>query len=324
MAVMAVASWPSVPLLLYLAASLPAQDTAAPVWKPAATDSVAAGKGSLRADLGDIALDLFTYKPASYRGERMIMVLHGVLRNADEYRDDAKGLGDRFGALIVAPRFDAERFPSRKYQMGGVRLQDGSTAPASERTYALIPKIAAKVRELEGRPALPYWIVGHSAGGQFVMRMTAFQDTGAVRQVAMNPGSDLFPTRELPFGYGFGGLPDELSDEAAMKRYLAAPLTIFLGTADDKPDEYFDQSDNAMHQGNGRHQRGLACYWSAKTLAEVKGWPFHWQLVEAPGIEHDHLKMFDSPACERALFGEQPAQAAAPTALPAATIRSSR
>jgi poly(3-hydroxybutyrate) depolymerase len=299
-------------LSVLLSAPLLAQETLVAALPAPAPATLPAGKSSVRADLAGTALDLFTYKPASYRGERMILVLHGVLRNADEYRDDAVGLGDRFGALIVAPLFDAERFPSRKYQMGGVRQQDGSAAPAFERTYALIPKIAAKVREMEGKPTLPFWIVGHSAGGQFVMRMTAFQETGAVRHVAINPGSDLFPTRELPFGYGFGGLPAELSDDAAIQRYLAAPLTIFLGTADDKPDEYFDQSDHAMQQGNGRHQRGLACYWSARTLAATKGWPFGWQLVEAPGLEHDHLRMFDSPACEQALFGGQPVPQPAP------------
>lgn len=322
---MADASWP-LSIFVLLVAELAAQDTAAPsLPQPvAAVTGVAAGKAIQRVDLGGIELDLFTYKPASWPGERMILVLHGVLRNAEEYRSDSVAMGDRFGALIVAPRFDAERFPSRKYQMGGVRLQDGTAAPAGERTYALIPKIAAKVRELEGKPSLRFWIVGHSAGGQFVMRMSAFQETGAMRHVAMNPGSDLFPSRELPFGYGFGGLPDELSDDAAIKRYLAAPLTIFLGTADDRPDDYFDQSPNAMSQGSGRHQRGLACYWSAKALAVHKGWPFAWRLVEAPGVDHDHLKMFDDPACQQALFGDPPAEPAVEPAQPASTIRSSR
>jgi len=138
------------------------------------------------------------------------------------------------------------------------------------------------------------------------MRMSAFQATGAERLVAANPGTDLFPGRELPFGHGFGKLPAELSSDEQLRRYLAAPLTIYLGTDDDAPDDNFDTSAEGMLQGSGRHQRGLACYWSGKTLAELKGWTFAWRLVEAPGVGHDHQLMFDHPACEQALFGSTP------------------
>jgi hypothetical protein len=58
-----------------------------------------------------------------------------------------------------------------------------------------------------------------------------------------------------------------------------------------------------MQQGGGRHQRNLALYWTAKTLAAERGWPFAWQLVEAPGIGHDHQLMFDHEQCGVALFG---------------------
>jgi len=250
-----------------------------------------------------LPIECYTYKPADWDGQRLILVHHGVLRNADEYRDHAVVLGDRFHALIVAPKFDAERFPSRKYQRGGILKEDGTAADPSEWTYAAIPQIAARVRELEGRPALKHWIIGHSAGGQFAMRMSAFQATGAERIVAANPGTDLFPTREMDFGYGFGKLPDSLASDERLKQYLAAPLTLYLGTADDHPDEDLDVSAEGNRQGAGRFQRGHAAYALAANLARERGWPFHWRLVEAAGVPHDHEKMFAHAACEDALFG---------------------
>jgi putative spermidine/putrescine transport system permease protein len=48
------------------------------------------------------------------------------------------------------------------------------------------------------------------------MRMSAFQDTGAERIVAANPGTDLFPTRDMPFGWGFGKLPEALSNDGVL------------------------------------------------------------------------------------------------------------
>src|SRR6185503_6300958 len=115
-----------------------------------------------------------------------------------------------------------------------------TAAQAGERTYALVIQVARALREREGRFDMKYWIIGHSAGGQFAMRMSAFQDTGAERIVAANPGTDLFPTRDMKFGWGFGELPEELSNDAMLKRYLAAPLKLLLRTSDDHPDEDLD------------------------------------------------------------------------------------
>ncbi|MDA7980084.1 MAG: prolyl oligopeptidase family serine peptidase [Pirellulales bacterium] len=273
--------------------------------KATRTAPVRSGIARYEVDLDGTTLETFTYKPANYTGERMIIVIHGTLRNADEYRDHAMAMGDRFGALIVTPKFDSQRFPSRRFQFGGVLNADRQAADPSEWTYAMLPKLANFIRDMEDLPDLPYSIIGHSAGGQFVARMSAFQETGAERLVAANPGSELFPTRDLPFGYGFGDLPRELSDDAALQRYLAAPLTLYLGTADNGPDQYFDQSANANAQGAGRYQRGVACFALAKSLAEERGWEFNWRLVEAEGVIHDHEQMFNHPNAAQALFGEK-------------------
>lgn len=275
----------------------------------AQTASIPVGKGEFAVTAGKYEITIYSYRPEAWTGQRMVMVMHGVRRNADDYRDHASAMAERLDALVVAPMFDAERFPSRAYQRGGVQRSDGSPADPTEWTYALIPKIAEQLRARLGQPKLPYWILGHSAGGQFSMRMAALQDTGAERIIAANPGSVLMPSLEQPWGYGFGGLGPKHGTEAQIRRYLAAPLTLYLGTADDVPDENFDQSEDAMLQGAGRHQRGLAAYWTAKTLAKQKGWEFAWQLVEAPGVAHNSRRMFDHDNCALALFGpaKQPA-----------------
>lgn len=292
----------SVLAIATLAAGLFAQN--APPAAAAAAD-VPVGKAQVVVQAGPVELDVFTYRPANWTGARLLFVMHGVLRNADEYRDHAVGMGDRFDALVVAPRFDKERFPSRAYQRGGLLREDGSLAPKEEWTYSRLPEIAAALRARTGKAGAKLWVIGHSAGGQFLVRMAAFADVGAERIVAANPGSVLLPTRDAPFGYGFGGLPKELASDEQMRAYLAAPLTLFLGTGDDHEDEDFDKSKEAMLQGSGRHQRGLALWWTAKNLAAARGWVFNWRLVEAVGIEHDHEKMFEHANCEVALFGDK-------------------
>lgn len=251
-----------------------------------------------------VPLEIYAYKPPHYSGDKMIMVFHGVNRNADEYRDHAKTLGDRFNALIIAPKFDTERFPSRRYQRGGILKEDGSAAPTEDWTYAFIPDLAKAIREKETRPKMKYWLIGHSAGGQFLVRLAAFQKTDAERIVAANAGSQLFPTTTMNFGYGYGKLPPELASETLLRQYLAQPLTLYQGSGDNVPDEYFDGSAEANQQGGGRYQRGFANFEFAKKLAAEKGWEFNWRFVVARGVVHDHEAMFKHPIVEIALFGK--------------------
>jgi poly(3-hydroxybutyrate) depolymerase len=247
-------------------------------------------------------ITVFTYKPPTYRGGPLFVICHGVGRNAEEYRNFAITLAERFGAIVAAPLFDRERYPLARYQRGGLLNAEGVVQPREAWTYAAIPRIVAEVRAKEGA-AVPYFLIGHSAGGQFLVRMAAFLPGEAERIVAANPGSHLFPARDQDFGYGFGGLPAELSNDEVIRRYLAAPLTIYLGTADNTPENSFDASPAGMRQGPNRLARGRACFAEAQRLAQERGWAFNWRKVETPGIGHAAAFMFAAKEAEDAIFG---------------------
>ncbi|MEY4886250.1 MAG: hypothetical protein RL151_1559 [Bacteroidota bacterium] len=247
-------------------------------------------------------LTLHTYRPPTYAGGPLILVFHGVKRNAEDYRNFAITLAERFRAIIITPEFDSTRFPSARYQRGGL-MKGKQAQPTAAWTYTMVPGIVSFARKAMGNDTLPYYLIGHSAGGQFLVRMAAFLPGEARRIVASNPGSDLFPTRDQPFGYGFGGLPESLSDDKVLKAYLAAPLTLYLGTDDIYPRPSFDDSPDGMRQGQHRLERGRNCYAFAQALAKSKGWPFNWRKVETPGIGHDAAFMFAAKEVEDALFG---------------------
>ena len=169
--------------------------------------------------------------------------------------------------------------------------------------FNVVDKIVAEIRTREQRPALPYYLIGHSAGAQFLVRLAAYLPGDARRIVAGNAGSLLFPSRDHEFGYGLGGLPAALSDDSMLQRYLAAPLTLYLGTADVTPRRRFDASEAAMKQGPHRLARNRACFALAEKLATERGWTFNWRKVETPGIEHDAAAMFAANEVEDALLG---------------------
>ena len=263
-----------------------------------------AGPGKFECPNGTEPITVFTYKPPTYKEGPLLIVCHGVGRNAEDYRNFAITLAERFGVIVVAPLFDKDRFPSPRYQRGGLLDANGKTQASEAWTYAVIPEIVAQVRSLEAKPKLPYYLIGHSAGGQFLVRLAAFMPGEAVRIVAANPGSHLFPDRVQKFGYGFGGLPDELSNDEVIRRYFAAQLTIYLGTGDNTPEHSFDASPEGMVQGPTRLARGRACFAAAQKLAQTRGWAFNWRKVETPGIGHEAAFMFAAKEAGDALFGK--------------------
>jgi hypothetical protein len=267
-----------------------------------AGDAIPVGPGKFAADIGGSSIDVFTFKPEGYQDGPLIVVCHGMQRNAEEYCGKACGLAERVKAVVAAPLFDLQRYPIEAYQLGGV-YKKGELQPAERWTVSVIPKIVKAVRQREGKPALPYYLIGHSAGGQFLARLSALTTSDSRQIVLANPGTHLFPTRDARFPHGFGGLPDALSDDAALRRYLAQPITIYLGTAD-LGDADLSKVEAAMKQGATRYERGKNCFKAAQELAKDKGWPFHWRLVEAPGVIHDAQAMFDHPSALKALLGD--------------------
>lgn len=256
-------------------------------------EPIVVGKGNLEVVCNGKPITVFTYKPKTYRDGPLLMVFHGVNRNADDYRDAAMMIADQLGCVVAAPLFDKKRFPKEAYMRGNVVTKAGEVHPRSEWTFPMVLTIIDDLRAREGKPKWPYSCIGHSGGGQFLERLAAFQPSEAQRIVASNPGSHVFPRRDWSGGYGFGGLPEELSNDEALKRYLAAPLTLYLGTADNDPHHpELDISEAAELQGPHRLARGRACFEEAQKLAKEHGWPFNWRKVETPGIGHDSRKMF--------------------------------
>jgi pimeloyl-ACP methyl ester carboxylesterase len=262
--------------------------------------------GKMQVGNGTNAITVFTYKPETYRSGPLLVVFHGMLRNADLYCTNAAPLARRYNFLIAAPCFDTNHFSNDQYQRGGV-LKHGVAQPREKWTYQFVLETIAAVRERESNAALPYYLLGHSAGGQFAMRYAALMPPGALRIVAANPGTDLFPRRDWEFGFGFGGLPEELSDDAALQRYLAAPLTLYLGLADTDPQHpELDRSAAAEREGKFRLERGRACFAFAQKLAQEHGWKFNWRKVEVAGIAHDGKAMLAAKEVGDAPFSKSP------------------
>ena len=266
------------------------------------------GSSARSISIADVSIDIYTYKPANYAGGPVLLVLHGLGANAPGYRDSAVPLADAHGFLVIAPLFDRKRFPTWRYQTGGlVRDQRGTedfqVEPESQWTGRMFLDIIAAVRAAEGRADLGYSMIGHSAGGQALSRFAAFIPNAAQHILIANPSTYLWPSREERFPYGFGGLPAALSDDAALQRYLAQPVIVLLGTADVERGGDLNTRPGAERQGENRYARGQNAFRAAQQLAQDRGWAFNWRLVEVPGVAHSARRMFGSAEAANALSG---------------------
>jgi len=258
-----------------------------------------AGSSQRSVSINGETIELFAYKPAHYKDGPVLLVLHGLGTNAPGYRNYAIPIADQLGMLIIAPLFDRKRFPVWRYQTGGIvrdqRVEGEFTVePEARRMGRTFLDIIDSVRAAEGRPDLGYSLIGHSAGGQTLSRFAAFMPHAAKHIVIANPSTYLWPSREERFPYGFGGLPPALSDDAELRRYLAQPVTVLLGTADVERSADLNVREGAERQGYNRLERGRNAWRAAQQLAQQRGWAFNWKLVEVPDVGHSARRMIGS------------------------------
>ena len=273
----------------------------------ATLEPVAEGSGEISIKAGKYDLQLYTFKPKNYdpKKSELLLVFHGKSRNANSYRDYAETIAKKSGAIVVAPLFDKDHFAGNAYGHGNM-MAKGVLLPREQWAFSLVPEIIAAIRELEQRPDMPVTLFGHSQGGQFVGRMAAFNEVGAVNVVAANPGSQLFPTKELLYPYGFGGLPDALGSREQIKKYLGTPITFYAGTSDNDPmHPDLDNKPEAMKQGKHRYERARNCFDLGQKLAKQEGCEFRWRFIEASDVGHSAAKMLNHANCFEALFGKK-------------------
>lgn len=265
---------------------------------PALSDPIPNGPGEQTVTLGALDFRVFTYRPEGCRDPSLLLLFHGD-GGVPRYRDYARPLADKACMIVVAPRFDKARFSGALYQRGGL-VDKKALRPQSEWTIHVVTALADWARKETG--IKEYSILGHSAGGQFVSRVAAFLPTEASRIVIANPSTHVMPSLDIDAPYGLGRVYSDDAAQEALRRYLAQPVTIYLGDADTNQDD-LNTGREAMAQGKTRLERGLNVFEAGKQAAATRGWPFNWRLVRAPGVGHSGAKMF---AAEQAIEALRP------------------
>lgn len=238
----------------------------------------------------DVPVALFL-PPRYGPGTRLVVVLHGRLRNAAEYIEAWIDWAAAHDRVVACPRFDEDQWPgSRGYNLGNLFTRDdgrGRLNPASAWAFTAVEEIARSVAtQLNLRPRrFDLW--GHSAGAQVVHRFALFRPAAPVRWlIAAGAGWYTLPDPTLPFPYGtrHSRLGLGASD---LRRWTRGPLTIMRGADDTVRDEHLRTTDLADRQGPTRWDRAAAMLRAARAIDRRTGW----RLVDVPRTAHDHQAM---------------------------------
>ena len=271
--------------------------------------------------------------------ERLLVVVHGALRDSDRYFEHAwmAAKDDGSSTLVVAPQF-----------LAGVDLGPQATVPhntlywdvegwkGGERALGPVPissftAMDCLLRQLTG----PGWrrdgkkptvvIIGNSAGGQYVNRYAAVGRAPdelaragiSVRFIIANPSTYLYFDRERPVAvrdetsinrwrYGFDFPPDyvDTTPQESLRRYLERDVTIVLGSEDrDGASLLLEVSAAAMAQGANRLERGIYYDKHIRGLARAAGLAARHRTIKLAGVGHAAEDVLAAPETRAIMFG---------------------
>lgn len=238
------------------------------------------------------SMRVYATRPASLAADRpVVFVMHGVNRNANDYRDQWHDLAVEHDFLLVVPEFSQKNFPgSRGYNLGYLEDGKGKERPKPLWSYSAIEPIFDDVRKRFGMSTRRYALYGHSAGAQFVHRFIFHVPGARVSQVVpANAGWYMMPDYQSGVPYGMGG---SIVTPEMLAAAMAMPVTVLLGDKDIDPDDpNLRRTPEAMAQGAYRLARGQMFFETARSWAVRAGVPFNWQRVLVRGAGHDNRQM---------------------------------
>ena len=286
----------SLPLrLLHAVLFLVVAGAAGVICADASPAKLASGAGRFEITHEGMKLPVWYYLPEDARPDSPILiVMHGVNRDPDRYRDEWMPHAKRYGFIVAAPGFSKEAFPDGEDYTFGAK-------PGGPSSFGFIEPVFDAVKAATGNRSERYRIYGHSAGAQFVHRFLYSVPNARVEQaVAANAGWWTLPDTEVDHPYGLRG---SKIDTAALKAMLQRPLVVLLGTADTDPNHVnLRRTPEAMAQGPHRFARGHTFFAAGQKASAAQGVPFGWQLATAAGVAHSDSGM--SGFAVQWLFGQ--------------------
>lgn len=238
------------------------------------------------------------YQPSHFDStSKVIIVLPGAGRNADDYRNAWIVASEKYNVLVLSLEYSEEHYPAFwSYNLAGmitnVDIKSHSfdiNSDAMTWLFNDFDRIFNQVKNKLGLKTISYDLFGHSAGGQILHRLAIFRpQSQADRILAANSGWYTLPGMDDAFPYGLADSP--FTD---LEVSFRSKLVLFIGERDDADETrgHLRHGPEVDKQGLHRFARGNHFYETAKKMAMDDGKVFNWKLEIVPDVGHDHKLM---------------------------------
>lgn len=225
--------------------------TAAPNRAPA--DSVPTGRTSFRTLIGAPDAEYFTYAPpAASPASPVVVLVHGITRNAAEHVFRFAAAADSANAILVAPLFTKASYGQYQQVVDGARGVRADLA-----LFDILAEVAAQT----GADTARVNLFGFSGGAQFAHRFTMLHPERVAALAVAAAGWYSFPDPDLPYPLGIGSHPIP-GGRFAAERFLAVPRQVLIGDRDIVRDEAL-RTGRKLDRLQGRNRLERARAWSA-------------------------------------------------------------
>ena len=230
-------------------------------------------------------LPVFYAKPSKVNSSsRLVVVMHGRKRNAEEYRDQWIEAAEDLNLLVVVPKYSDESFPQVwGFNYGNVKTEKLEPIPDELHAFSAIEPLVDDALKRFKLKSDHWGIYGHGAGAHFVHRYVLHHpEAEHTLAIAANLGWYLSMTeQDWPFGLTNSGIESEQLKKAFSKYFL-----LMLGRADTstKPNSPYvkEHWDMITLQGKHRLARGRNFFKSAVEKSKEVDQFFKWGMVEVP------------------------------------------
>lgn len=197
---------------------------AAPIEACVPADALARGEVHVCRLADDPSFEYLAYVPhTAARKAPMLVTVHGISRNARQHMRLMLPLAERYGVVLLAPRFPRARFPA--YQQLSPSL-DG------RRPDMLVRKAARELARASGAEHRRLYLFGYSGGAQFAHRFAMRRPDRVVAYALGAAGWYTFPDEEIRYPYGLrrqrGGSLGGFDADA----FLQVPGLVLVGERD--------------------------------------------------------------------------------------------
>ena len=249
-----------------------------------------------------VDLPVFVAKPSKVnKATRLVVVMHGRKRNAEEYRDQWVEAAKELNLLVIVPEFSEENFPQVwGFNYGNIKTAQSEPIEQKLHAYSAIGPLANEALETFKLKSNNWGIYGHGAGAHFVHRYVLHHpEANHTLAIAANLGWYLSMTdQEWPFGLTNSGI-----DSAQLKQAFGKYFLLMLGKADTstKPNSPYvkEHWDTINLQGEHRLARGRNFFKSAVEKSKEVDQFFKWGMVEVPTTKgHSNTKQMVPYAAE--------------------------